>query len=149
MSKNFLFFLKNMITVDIKVKNSSKIKVGVTGTIIFVHGFYAYLTKEEKQIFVKSKYTFTRNGYEEFMIIDNNGKHYNVNNSFWYWKFNSIEDWNNIETNKHMYIQYYGWRVPIFGMFPNIIHSHNNDFSSSSSSSSTYYLDETNIMNKH
>ena len=26
------------------------------------------------------------------MVIDSYGNHYNVNNSFWYWKWISIED---------------------------------------------------------
>jgi hypothetical protein len=55
------------------------------------------------------------------MIIDKNGHHYNVNNSFWYWKWNSIEDCCQLETNNEIHIKYYGYRVPVFGIFPNII----------------------------
>ena len=54
------------------------------------------------------------------MIVDETGKHYNVNNSLWYWKWNSIEDWHKLETNKPTTIQYYGYRIPLFGVFPNI-----------------------------
>ena len=49
------------------------------------------------------------------------GKHYNVNNSLWYWKWDSIEDWHNLETNKPLTIKYYGYRVPLIGVFPNIV----------------------------
>jgi hypothetical protein len=95
---------------------------------IFVgHCAYAIGTAETKIIKIKQKYTFDRNGFTEFMIIDENNKHYNVNNSFWYWKWDSIEDWHKIETsaeqNEKLCIKYYGWRVPFFGMFPNIIMS--------------------------
>ena len=56
------------------------------------------------------------------MIIDQNGKHYNVNNSFWFWKWNSNEDWHKIQ-NTEINIKYYGWRIPLFGVFPNIVMS--------------------------
>jgi hypothetical protein len=61
-----------------------------------------------------------RNGFTEFMVIDEYGNHYNVNNSFWYWKWNSIEDWYNIKESDELDFKYYGWRVPVLGMFPNI-----------------------------
>jgi len=85
------------------------------------HCVYALGSSENKIINIDKKYTFTRNGFTEFMIVDHTGKHYNVNNSLWYWKWNSIEDWNKLETNKQTLVKYYGWRVPIFGLFPNII----------------------------
>ena len=85
------------------------------------HGIYAFGTAETKFIKLKQKYTFDRNGFTEFMIIDENGNHYNVNNSVWYWKWDSIEDWHKLETSKDISIKYYGWRVPFFGLFPNII----------------------------
>jgi hypothetical protein len=85
------------------------------------HCAYAIGTAETKFIKIKHKYTFDRNGFTEFMIIDDNGNHYNVNNSVWYWKWNSIEDWHKMETSKEITIKYYGWRVPLLGLFPNII----------------------------
>ena len=97
---------------------------------------YAYGTYQTKVICIHKKYQFTRNGFTQFMIVDNNGNHYNVNNSVFYWKWDSIEDWNKMETsaekekekekeqnNKKVDIKYYGWRVPLLGMFPNIIMS--------------------------
>lgn len=87
------------------------------------HCAYAFGTAEDKFIKLKQKYTFDRNGFTEFMIIDENGNHYNVNNSVWYWKWDSIEDWHKLETSKDISIKYYGWRVPLLGLFPNIIMS--------------------------
>ena len=57
------------------------------------------------------------------MIIDNNGRHFNINNSLWYWKWDSLEDWSKINKDDTLYVRYYGWRIPIFGIFPNIIQS--------------------------
>jgi hypothetical protein len=95
------------------------------GTIgISLHCSYAIITSKNKIIRVDKKYKFVRNGFTEFIIIDENGQHYNVNNSFWFWKWNSIEDWHKIETNKKCNIKYYGWRIPLFGLFPNIVMSY-------------------------
>jgi hypothetical protein len=85
------------------------------------HCAYAFGTAETKFIKINKKYKFNRNGFTEFMIIDDNGNHYNVNNSVWYWKWDSIEDWHKLETSKDISIKYYGWRVPLLGLFPNII----------------------------
>ena len=87
------------------------------------HMCYAIGTKEEKELFVAKKYKFDRNGFTEFMVVDINGKHYNINNSLWYWKWNSIEDWSSIKENSTINVKFYGWRVPIFGIFPNIVNS--------------------------
>jgi hypothetical protein len=34
--------------------------------------------------------------------------------------------WSSIEANKKLNMKYYGWRVPILGMFPNIVSTQNN-----------------------
>jgi hypothetical protein len=98
-------------------------KAGVILPCIVGHGIYAYSTEEKDAITVTKKYKMNRGGYTDFMIVDNKGRHFNVNNSFWYWKWDSIEDWNNIneKSEEKLLIRYYGWRIPIFGLFPNII----------------------------
>ena len=108
------------------------VSLGISGLILGGHCIYALGTSENKMITIDKKYTFTRNGFTEFMIIDNNGHHYILNNSIWYWKWNSIEDWHKLKTsedkhNDKILIKYYGWRVPIFGLFPNIILSNQSD----------------------
>jgi len=102
------------------LKNSLMICFGSVG--ISLHCSYALFTCKNKIIKVDKKYKFVRNGFTEFMIIDQNGKHYNVNNSFWFWKWDSNEDWHKIQ-NTEIKIKYYGWRIPLFGVFPNIIMS--------------------------
>ena len=95
-------------------------------TMISCNLFYAVFTREEKEIIVKKKYKFDRSGFTEFMIIDSNDKHYNLNNSLWYWKWDSIEDWYLIKEEQKLNTLTYGWRVPILGMFPNIVSSQYN-----------------------
>jgi hypothetical protein len=98
--------------------------IAIGGTL--GHGIYAFGTSETKFIKIKQKYTFDRNGFTEFMIIDENNKHYNVNNSIWYWKWNSIEDWHSIKEEQKLNTLTYGWRLPILGLFPNIVSCQNN-----------------------
>jgi hypothetical protein len=99
------------------------IAAGLTG-----HGVYALSTSKKDSSIVVKKYEMVRNGFTEFMIIDNKGRHFNINNSLWYWKWNSIEDWSNIKEGEQLYFKYYGWRLPFLGLFPNIIFSHKSQF---------------------
>ena len=118
-TKYFTKYVSHNQSADLKT--SLMIYFGSIG--LSFHCIYTLFTSHNKIITVDKKYKFVRNGFTEFMIIDQNGQHYNVNNSFWYLKWNSNEDWHKIETNNKIKIKYYGWRVPLFGMFPNIIMS--------------------------
>lgn len=133
MSRSFAKFIKPFFkSYKYNLPESSNYeidkRIGLTtivfGTAILLgHCAYALGTVENKIIKLNTKYQFDRNGFTEFMIVDDNGNHYNINNSFWYWKWDSIEDWHKLEPNNDIVIKYYGWRVPLFGLFPNIIMS--------------------------
>ncbi len=88
-----------------------------------INFIYCLMTVEEKTITVKEKYTYSRYGFTEFMVIDEYNNHYNMNNSAWFFKWDSMEDWINIQTNKPIAIKYYGIRSPFLGLFPNIVNS--------------------------
>lgn len=122
----FTIVFDNKLTREVK-KGEALLKFGVLTTLLSGHGIYAVSTSNKDQIIVAKKYKITNSGYTNFMIIDDKGNHYNVNNSFWYWKWNTIEDWYKIEENKKIFIKYYGWRVPIFGLFPNVYLSNQGD----------------------
>lgn len=95
--------------------------------VIFPHSVYAYSTNASKTIEIKDKYMYTSNGFTRFMIIDKMNKHYCINNSFWYWKWNSIEDFHQLKNNKKYFIKYYGFRIALFGIFSNIYCSASNE----------------------
>jgi len=123
MSRTFSFRFKNfteIINNEIK-RTPIKLKLCVFGALIGGNFCYAISTKKEADIIVYKKYQFDRNGFTEFMIIDDRGNHYNINNSFWYWKWNSIEDWHKLKTYNTIHIRYYGIRLPLLGLFPNIV----------------------------
>lgn len=96
--------------------------VGVTA-----HLAYTFTTSTKDKSTVIKKYKMVRNGFTDFMIIDDKGRHFNVNNSLWFWKWNSIEDWHNIKEGDQLNFKYYGWRVPFLGFFPNIYMSSKDD----------------------
>jgi hypothetical protein len=122
MSRTFF----NIIFKNLLKSNNPVILLTTSVTMISSNFFYAILTREEKEIIVKKKYKFDRSGFTEFMIIDSNDKHYNLNNSLWYWKWDSIEDWYSIKEEQKLNTLTYGWRLPILGMFPNIVSSQYN-----------------------
>jgi len=124
MSSSFWrIFTKQFDYKPIKIHISMEGELVILGFILSSSAMYSYATQKQKTITVVKKYTFCRHGFTEFMIIDTNNKHYNVNNSWWYWKWNSLEDWSKIEPNDTVYIKYYGWRIPFLGLFPNIFYS--------------------------
>ena len=110
-------------------------RFGIVSIFLVGHGIYAFSTKKTDAVVIAKKYKMNRRGYTDFMIIDEDGRHFNVNNSLWYWKWNSIEDWHKIEEKKQILIKYYGWRVPVLGLFPNIIVSDKAEFLDSVSNS--------------
>jgi hypothetical protein len=85
------------------------------------HFCYVISTQKEDNIAIINKYKYVSNGYTNFMIVDTNGTHYNVNNSFWFWKWDSIEDWHKLKVGDNIYAKCYGIRMPFLGCFPNIV----------------------------
>lgn len=109
-------------------KEESLVRFLIYTGLLSGHFLYALSTEKKELIYVVKKYKINRNGFTEFMVVDGKGRHLNVNNSLWYWKWDSIEEWHKIEPNKNVFIQYYGWRVPLFGIFPNIVKTDNTPF---------------------
>jgi hypothetical protein len=117
MSKSLFNGLSKILKNDIPFG----VQVILSGIGLGGHALYSYSTLKRDTIKINKIYTFTQNANTQFMIIDENNKHYNVNNSFWYWKWNSIEDWSTLRENDSINIKYYGYRIPFLGFFPNIV----------------------------
>ena len=115
MSHSFLRFIKIF-------GSSNKIKFEPILFLLTVpHLGYVLSTQKEDNIAIINKYKYVSNGFTNFMIVDTNGKHYNVNNSFWFWKWDSIEDWHKLKVDDTIYAKCYGIRMPFLGCFPNIV----------------------------
>lgn len=118
-------FLNHMCIHVFQNKINSKLQLCLIGSAISGHALYSYGTYNTNIITIHKKYNYTKNANTEFMVIDKKGNHYNMNNNFWYWKWNSIEDWHKYKENDSIKIKYYGYRVQLLGFFPNIVHSQN------------------------
>ena len=115
MSYNFFKFIK-LITLNKNIKFEPFVLL-----LTIPHLSYVLSTQKEDNIDIAHKYKYVSNGFTNFMIVDTNGTHYNVNNSFWFWKWDSIEDWHKLKVGDTIYAKCYGIRIPFLGCFPNII----------------------------
>lgn len=122
---NSIFTRLTEFIIDKKVINVDEFLIKVP-MVLFPHSVYTYTTSKTEKIEIKEKYLYTCNGFTRFMIIDKNNKHFCVNNSFWYWKWNSIEDYFHLKKNEIYSVKYYGFRIPLFGIFPKIYCSDGN-----------------------
>lgn len=125
MSSTFLIrsarFLSTKIHVESDEDTKFKLILLLMGGIL--HGSYAYVTKTNDTIKIESTYKYTYSGFTHFMAVDTDGVHYDVGNSLWFWKFDSIEDWKKLQPGQKIKIKKYGFRMPIFGIFPRIVKS--------------------------
>jgi hypothetical protein len=129
MSRNLFYRtikLINILKTNLDISITQKFQLLSVG--LFCHGCYVYGTVNTKSIIASKKYTFVQNGFTEFMIIDEKGNHFNVNNSVWLLSWEAIEKWNEISINDKLVIQYYGIRIPIIGLFPVIVKNYKRTF---------------------
>lgn len=128
MSSNFKKLLNNSFKIcfleNTKYKRLDEENILINSFLFicgsFLHLSYSLGTSDFKYSKIIKKYKMVRNGFTDFMIITDDEKHYNVNNSLWYWKWNSIEDWHKMQEGDTIYFDYYGWRIDFLGIFPNI-----------------------------
>lgn len=97
-------------------------------TLILIHVIYVYSTRFERIITIKEKQTFSSEGnitskssMIKNTVSDENGNIYQISSSLPLLHFTSAEILLNIEKNKKYKISGYGWRIPILGIFPNIV----------------------------
>jgi hypothetical protein len=77
----------------------------------------------EKEITVTKKYTAVtgiRYARTQYMVVDSGNSIYEVSNVWWKADFNNAEDWNNMEVGKKYRVKGWGYRFPLFAMYPNI-----------------------------
>lgn len=85
------------------------------------HFGFCIFTQKQSEFQIKNKYKYVSNGFTRFMIISNNDIHYEVCNNLWFWKWNSIEDWCKIQQGDTINVTYFGYRIPLLGLFPSIV----------------------------
>jgi hypothetical protein len=126
MSSNLFKIISDILKlIGTKSININKVDLSFNATITClassIHSFYAYGTSTTEDITIVKKYKMVNHGSTKFMIYDENGRHYCINNSLWYWKWDSIEDWSKMNKGDVVKVKYYGIRSPLLGLFPNIV----------------------------
>lgn len=124
MSTNLLQIIRDVLKA-ISTSSIGKPNIQLNATVVCiaggVHAVYAYGTSKTEEVTIINKYQIVNHGSTRFMIHDDKGRHYAVNNSLWYWKWDSIEDWSGMYKGDRIKVHYYGIRSPLFGLFPNIV----------------------------
>jgi signal transduction histidine kinase len=82
---------------------------------------YVYLTRFERIITVKEKHEFSTGKYIRNTISDEEGNVYQIQSSLPLLHFREAEIWLQLEKNRKYTILAYGWRIPILGLYPNIV----------------------------
>lgn len=101
-------------------EGSPLLAIGLGLVMITGNATYAYSTKKDIKIVPKNKYQLYHN-HTSLYINDNENKQYKVPTSFWYWQWDATEIWNSLEVGKTYEVKVYGWRIPVMGLYPNII----------------------------
>lgn len=70
---------------------------------------------------MKEKHEFSTGKYIRNTVSDEKDNVYQVQQSLPLLHFREAEIWLKIEKNKKYIISAYGWRIPILGLYPNIV----------------------------
>ena len=89
-----------------------------SAAIFYAEGGYLLGTTQKADINVAKKYTYVKHGSTKYMLVDDKGRHFNVDNCFFYWNWTTIDDWANLKLLEQRRIYYYSYRVPFLGMYP-------------------------------
>jgi hypothetical protein len=82
---------------------------------------YSRATYFEKIITVKEKNSVNSGRYGKNIIKDSNGELYIISNSIYFWFFNSIELYTNIQVNSSYKIKGFGYKISSLGIFSQIV----------------------------
>jgi len=89
--------------------------------LLIVQIVYVYFTRFERVITVKEKHEFSTGKYIRNTISDEEGNVYQVQSSLPLLHFKEAEIWLKLEKSKKYTILAYGLRIPILGLYPNIV----------------------------
>lgn len=85
---------------------------------------YAYMTDDVVTVTVKDKeriMTGSGDTLSSKFLVYTDGEVFENTDSPWYWKWNSADIQNNLEVGQTYTIKVYGWRIPFFSMFRNVV----------------------------
>lgn len=95
--------------------------------LMFTNAPYQWLTQRTiENVLIKDKQISTESDRREgkvvstYLIYTDRGVLRN-DDAGWFMKYNSSDVYGNLDVGTHYNIKIYGWRIPIFSMYPNIV----------------------------
>jgi len=82
---------------------------------------YPYTTKFERTITVSKVFQTINSEKHVYMVTDQKGNSYKIQDTIFYWHFKSTDLWTKLEQGKTYRIKAYGWRIAFISGYPNII----------------------------
>ena len=101
------------------VKMELKYFIIILGILGVLNIGYTYGTSGEKTITIEKSEMVINSGGKYLIFTKNNGVFENTD-SFFRFKFNSSDMYSLLKEDKTYNVKYYGWRIPLFSMYPNI-----------------------------
>lgn len=105
----------------------SLVAIAFLALMIFTNLPYQWLTQRTLDtVLIKDKQVSTesdkRTGEVKstYLIYTDHGVFRN-DDAFWFMKFNSSDFYGALDAGKYYRLKIYGWRIPIFTMYPNIV----------------------------
>ena len=91
--------------------------------LLFLGALYNYGTKDTVDITIKSKERYIKGGNTtiSYWLVFTEKEVFKNSDTFWYWKFNSSDLQNELEIGQTYKVMVYGWRIPFFSMYRNIV----------------------------
>lgn len=94
------------------------------GLFVFHKPIYVYTTNNTKVVVIKSlDHKVFKSGdkiKDKYLVFTDNGVFENTD-TFFYFKWNSSDVQNSLKQGQKVKIHYYGWRIPFFSWYPNIV----------------------------
>ena len=95
--------------------------------LMFTNAPYQWLTQRTiEDVLIKDKQISTESDSRDgkvvstYLIYTDHGVFRN-DDAGWFVKFNSSDVYGNLDVGKRYRMKVYGWRIPIFSMYPNIV----------------------------
>jgi hypothetical protein len=89
--------------------------------LIICQILYIFFTRKSKTIVLRQKFTITLWGFTRYILVDSNYDIYELSDSYWFARQDSINDWIKLKINKKYTIYYYGFTSTSLGTKPQII----------------------------
>jgi hypothetical protein len=110
-----------MKSVIVEIYKQNKPFIFLVVLFLVTSMVYSYFTVFEKIITVKEKDSMRTGKYGKNIISDTDGNVYTIENSIFYDFFTAMELFTKIEQNQSYKVKGFGYRIPILGIYPNII----------------------------